>query len=145
MTRLTLINDETGNQVTRWVYGTALDDSLVARSDLLRAKIYPESDDETEPLGDGLDGVYNRIEHTYNIQGNIITTKDPNETIHAFDFDLLGGQIQDRITAFGDNIDQAVKRITTEYEVRGMVAKVTSFDDATVGSGNVVNEIGYEY
>ena len=26
-----------------------------------------------------------------------------------------------------------------------MVAKVSSFDDATVGSGNVVNEIGYEY
>ena len=73
MTRLTLINDETGNQVTRWVYGTTLEDSLIARSDLLRAKIYPESDDETEPLGDGLDGVYNRIEHTYNIQGDIIT------------------------------------------------------------------------
>ena len=145
MTRLTLINDETGNQVTRWVYGTTLEDSLVARSDLLRAKIYPESDDETEPLGDGLDGVYNRIEYTYNIQADIATMKDANETVHAYDFDLLGRQTQDRITTFGAEIDQAVKRIATEYEVRGMAAKVTSFDDATVGSGNVLNEIGYVY
>ncbi len=49
LARLTLINDVTGNQVTRFVYGTTLTDSEVARADLLRAKIYPMSDDGTAP------------------------------------------------------------------------------------------------
>ena len=35
----------TGDQVTRYLYGTTLDDSEIARSDLLRKVIYPDSDD----------------------------------------------------------------------------------------------------
>ena len=45
MIRLTLRNAATGDQVTNWIYGTTLNDSEVATSNLLRAKIYPESDD----------------------------------------------------------------------------------------------------
>jgi len=37
----TLVNDVTGDQVTRWVYGTTLTDSGVATGHLLRAKIEP--------------------------------------------------------------------------------------------------------
>jgi hypothetical protein len=37
----------------------------------------------------------------------------------------LGRQIEDAVTAFGTGIDEAVKRITTTYEARGMVATVT--------------------
>jgi len=53
LSTLTLINDITGNQVTTWVYGTAITTggSTIARSDLLRAKIYPESDDVASPQG----------------------------------------------------------------------------------------------
>src|SRR5690606_12091493 len=75
--RLTLVNGDTGNQVTRWVYGTTTDDSEVARTDLLRAKIYPASDDEAVPAGDGYDDSYQRIEYTYNRQGQKLTMKDP--------------------------------------------------------------------
>ena len=133
----------TGNQVTRWVYGTTLTDSGVARRDLLRAKIYPESDDEAAPLNNGLDGVYNRIEYTYNRQGNIVTMKDPNETVHAYAFDLLGRQVADAVTVLGTGVDGAVRRIATAYEVRGMVLKVTSYDAAS--AGDVVNEVAYAY
>lgn len=42
---LTALNPATGNQVTRYVYGTTLSDSDVARADLLRAEIYPDSED----------------------------------------------------------------------------------------------------
>jgi len=52
MKSLTLVNALTGDQVTRWIYGTTLEDSGVARADMLRAKIYPESNDEYDPLGD---------------------------------------------------------------------------------------------
>ena len=34
-----------------------------------------------------------------------------------------------------------VRRITRAYEVRGVVSKLTSYDNATVGSGSIVNEV----
>lgn len=51
----------TDDQVTTYVYGTTLTDSEIARSDLLRATIYPDSDDTSAPLGDGSDSVYDRV------------------------------------------------------------------------------------
>ena len=38
-----------------------------------------------------------------------------------------------------------MRRTSTTYEVRGMREKVTSYDNATVGCGSVVNEVVYEY
>jgi YD repeat-containing protein len=144
---LTLVNDVTGDQVTRWVYGTTLADSGVATGHLLRAKIYPESDDSNAPLGNGPDGIYERTEHTYNRQGEVVTTKDPNETVHAFDRNKLGQVIHDRITAFGTGVNQAIKRVTFTFDVKrpSLTAKVTCYDHATPGSGSVVNEVSYAY
>jgi hypothetical protein len=51
---MTARNPNTGSQVTKYVYGTTTTESGVARSDLLRAVIYPDSDDVENPLGDGL-------------------------------------------------------------------------------------------
>jgi hypothetical protein len=53
-----VLNATTGDQMTRYVYGTTLADSFIARSDLLRAEIYPDSDDTA--YDDGDDGVYAR-------------------------------------------------------------------------------------
>lgn len=143
---LTLVNDVTGDQVTRWVYGTTLADSGVATGHLLRAKIYPESDDSNAPLGNGPDGIYERTEHTYNRQGEVVTTKDPNETVHAYDRDKLGRLLHDRITAFGTGIDQTVKRISITYEAKRLLtAKVSSHNHATPGSGAILNEVSYAY
>ena len=50
---LTAKNSITGDQVTQYVYGSTLVESGVARSDLLRAVIYPDSDDTASPLGNG--------------------------------------------------------------------------------------------
>lgn len=52
--------------VTKYVYGTTLTDSQIARADLLRAEIYPNSDDIADPPGGGVNGVYDRVEYTYN-------------------------------------------------------------------------------
>ena len=65
----TAVNPSTGDQVTQYVYGTTLDDSSVARSDLLRAVIYPDSDDTSDPLDDGVDEDYDRVEYDYNRLG----------------------------------------------------------------------------
>jgi len=145
LARLTLLNPETGTQVTRFVYGTTTDHSEIARADLLRAKIYPAAEDEGSPLGDGYDNAYQRIEYTYNRQGQVLTMKDPNETVHAHVYDDLGRQIHDRITAFGAGIDSSVARISTAYNSRGLIETVTSLDHPAPGSGTILNQIVYAY
>ena len=93
---LTAKNPTTGDQVTRYVYGTAQGGITpkIYRNDLLRAEIYPDSDDTTD-LSDGVDGVYDRVEMKYNRQGELIEKKDQNQTVHAFSFDALGRLTED--------------------------------------------------
>ncbi len=142
---LTARNPTTGDQVTTYVYGTTLDDSDIARSDLVRAEIYPDSDDVADPLGDGDDEIYDRVQYTYNRQGQRTGKQDQNGTVHAFVYDDLGRVLHDRVTTLGTDIDSAVLRTSTSYEVRGMVASITHYDHASVGSGSVVNEVVYQY
>ena len=142
---LTAVNGVTGNQVTQYVYGTALVDSSIARADLLRAAIYPDSDNTAKPLGNGLSGVYDRVEYAYNRQGQIIIQKDQNSTVHQFVYDGLGRPTQDCVAALGDGIDRAVLRIAQTYDVRGLQQNLTSYDNATIGTGNVVNDVQLVY
>ena len=138
---LTLKNSVTGDQLTRWIYGSTLSDSSIARGDLLRSKIYPMSDDTASPLDDGLDGEYERIEYGYNRQGQITEMKDPNGTVHDYAFDELGRPTEDDVSTFASGIDQAIDRIATTYDdKKGLVARVTSYNGATL-----VNQIEYEY
>ncbi|MEM9109505.1 MAG: hypothetical protein AAGC72_05725 [Planctomycetota bacterium] len=47
-------------------------------------------------------------------------------TTHAYRYDLLGRLRHDVVTAFGAGIHEGVKRLTTEYEVRGMPMRLSS-------------------
>ncbi|MDY0170673.1 MAG: hypothetical protein RBS80_29295 [Thermoguttaceae bacterium] len=141
---LTAKNPATGDQVTRYVYGSHLgvDSPLICRNDLLRAEIYPDSDD-TPDLGDGADGVFDRVEYEYNRLGETIQKKDQNGTVHTYDYDPLGRQVGDRVTELGEGVDGAVRRIERTFEVRGLPETITSFDSPT--SGGVVNQVKMEY
>ncbi len=143
---LTAKNSTTGDQVTRYVYGTAAGglSPAVYRNDLMRAEIYPDSDDTTA-LGNGTDGVYDRVEYAYNRLGERIAVKDQNGTVHQYAFDALGRQTQDRVTTVGTGVDDNVLRIQRTYEVRGMVASITSYDDPDPGEGNVLNQVVFEH
>ena len=145
---LTAVNPTTGNQVTRFIYGTSAGGAvpLVCRNDLLRAVIYPDSTNYLDGNGafqTGPKGVYNRVEYTYNRQGQRLTMKDQNGTIHQYVYDPLGRQTQDQVIVLGTGVDGAVRRVARSYEVRGMVAKLTSYDAAA--GGNVVNEVLRQY
>jgi YD repeat-containing protein len=142
---LTAVNAATGDQVTRYVYGTTLADSQVARSDLLRAEIYPDSDDTSDWLGDGDDRVYDRVEYAYNRQGQVVSKKDQNETVHAYDYDKLGRQTQDRVIQLGPGAHGLVRRIARTYDLRGLPETITSFTNASLGSGDIVNQVQIEY
>ena len=139
---LTAKNPTTGDQTTTYVYGTTLSDSEIATSTLKRAEIYPDSDD-APLLGDGTDGVFDRIEFCYDRQSQRTSKQDQNGSIHAYEYDAMGRMTHDRVTTVGSGVDGSVRRIGTEYEERGMVTRVTSYDAAT--DGNAVNEIVFEY
>ena len=49
------------------------------------------------------------------------------------------------MTALGTGVDGTVRRIDRSYEVRGMVASVTSYDDPDPGEGTVLNQVVREY
>src|SRR6185437_13824588 len=107
---LSACNPTTGNQVTQYLYGATLSDSSIARNDLLRATIYPDAVDATD-----------RVTQGYNRQSQVIQRTDQNGTVHTYDYDLLGRQTDDIVTSLGLGIDGAVQRISTSYEVRGLV------------------------
>ena len=135
---LTAKNAVTGDQITRYCYGTTLSDSDLASNDLLRSTIFPDSAD-TDPSGT------DQVKLAYNRQGEIKLQTDQAGTVHALEYDKLGRFNHDRVTTFGTNVDQTVKRITRSYEARGLLQKLTSYDNATVGSGSVVNDVQYTY
>ena len=132
------VNSATGNQSTKYIYGATLTDSQIASNRLLRSIIYPDSSD-TNPSGT------NQIKFEYNRQGQIIKRTDQAATVHVLEYDKRGRVIHDRVTALGTNVNGAVRRISRTFEPRGLPAKVTSVDNATVGSGAVVNEVELSY
>ena len=85
------------------------------------------------------------MEFKYNRQGQRAEKKDQNGTVHVFEFDGLGRLVHDRATTLGTDVDGAVRRTCTTYEVRGMAEKITNYDSAAVGGGSVVNEVVFEY
>ena len=127
-------NATTGNQTTTYTYGTTLADSDIATSNLLRQVAYPDS------TGGG-----DVVQIAYNRQGERKSVTDQNGTVHQYDFDLLGRLIHDRTTALGSGVDASVQRISFTYEVRGMINRITSYDNPAVGVGNVVNEVALSY
>jgi hypothetical protein len=86
VTDLVAWNSTTGNQATKYAYGTAVSFTSpdVHRNDLLRAVIYPDSLDTYSggTLNDGTDSQYDRVEYKYNRQGEVIELKEQNGTVH---------------------------------------------------------------
>jgi RHS repeat-associated protein len=131
---MTAVNATTGNQTTTWTFGTNLTTSGVARNDLLTSVTYPDSV-----------GGSDAVSYTYNTQGQQTTITDQRGTVRTLDYDGLGRRTDDCVTTVGSSTDNAVLRISTTYEVRGMVATVTSFDNATPGSGTALNQCALTY
>ena len=125
-------NIDTGDQTTTYTYGTTLTDSDVARNDLLVSVAYPDST-----------GSSDTVSTTYNGLGQRRTVTDQRGCVHTYEYDKLGQQVEDKVTTTGSGVDNHVLRIQRQYEVRGLVEKVTSHS-ATSG-GSVRNEVQREY
>ena len=92
-------------------------------------------------IGDSGAADYDRVEYTYDKQGEVTEMEDQNGTIHEYIYDQLGREIEDKILQFGAGVDQSVKEIDYGYDLYGNLATVTSKD----ASGNVVNEVYDQY
>jgi YD repeat-containing protein len=131
---LTAQNSATGTQVTQFIYGTT-STSAIASNELLVQKIYPD-DTGSHP---------DRITYTYDRLGEVTQMTDQNGTVHAYQYDKLGRLAEDMVTTLGSTVDDLVLRIGRTYEVHGLPLNITSYNNATVGSGSVVNDIQFVY
>jgi RHS repeat-associated protein len=138
LSRLNVKNIVTGDQITRWDYGTTLANSGVARTDLLKAKMYP-----CDIAPDGT--VLQSLSYTYNRQSVPTGTIDANGNEHTFDLDKLGRIVEDRVVVLGPSVDGSVRRIGRTYDARGLVNSITSYSDPTVGSGAILNQVVSQY
>jgi RHS repeat-associated protein len=127
---ITAVNSVTGNQVTTYGYGTTLTNSDVASNDLVVTTTYPDS------------GV---VTQAYNRQNQIKTITDQIGNVHTVLYDLLGRLSHDCVTTLISGTDSTVLRISRTYEVRGILQNITSYNNATVGSGSVVNDVQFAY
>jgi RHS repeat-associated protein len=131
---LTAINGRTGNQTTTWTYGVDLSNSNLQSTLLLRSVAYPDST-----------GGSDVVSYSYNRQSEQTMQTDQRGCVHELEYDALGRPAHDRVTTVGDGVDDAVLRLSAEYEVRGMVATLTSWNDAEVGAGDVVNQVQWTF
>ena len=136
------VQDAGVDQVTTYTYGVAkgasAGDSKIASGSLLYKVVYPDPD------GTEAD---KRVLNAYNAQGQVIWTKDQAGNIIETDYDDSGKMTHRRATTIvtGDGFDDLVKRISMTYDSLGRVSLITQYDNATVGSGSVLNEIKNSY
>ncbi len=103
---------------------------MLESKSLAYQKVYPDSTGSTD-----------RVTFQYNRQRQAITMTDQAGTVHGYGFDMFGRGTEDAVSAFGTGVDQAVKKITRSYEVRGMLEKVSSFDTGSTP----LNEVQLAY
>lgn len=117
-------------QVTAFDYGVVPDgDDGIARADLLRVK--------TNPNG-------GRCEFAYNRQSVSVQFEDPNGSVHAYDYDVLGRLTADRVTTPGANVNPAVRAIRQTYDDLDQVLSATSYNSPTATDPeNILNQVVY--
>ena len=141
------------DETTTYVYGSNLGLTAstvpIYSNDLLRAVIDPGSGNTPQDVANASTTGYNRVEYQYNTQGQQVEVKDQNGTIHDYIFDLLGRETEDEVRALGTGIDAGISdpvlRIQQGYDLLGDLVDVRSYNNATVGSGTVLNEVFRQY
>jgi RHS repeat-associated protein len=126
------------DQETVYTYGTtkgaSAGDSKIATGHLLQKVQYPDSSGGTDV-----------VTFAYNAQSQQIWTQDQAGNVIETDYDDSGRETHRRVTTLDSDFDGAVRRISTTYDNLGRRQLVTQYDNATAGSGSVVDEVKYTY
>jgi RHS repeat-associated protein len=133
------------SQTTTYIYGTTANSSTPAvyRNDVLVAEIYPDSDDTFNPLANGADGVYDRVEYTYDYASRKSTMKDQRGVVRTFTYDSAGRFSADSVTTLPSGVDGSVRRIGRTYDSVSRKQTTTSYSDAA--GSTVANQVKYTY
>ena len=143
---LVALNARTGPQTTTYTYGTTLSNSAIASSILLSSIAYPDSTAGSGSSSGSSSGVGSDVvSYTYNRQGQKVTMTDQRGCVHSYLYDLLGRPTNDCVTTLPASVDGTVRRFGFSYEVRGLMSKLTSYDNAVAGSGSIVNDVALTY
>ncbi|MCC6910359.1 MAG: hypothetical protein IT430_20685 [Phycisphaerales bacterium] len=144
---LTAYQSSSVSEVTTYVYGVTTSgtgpSNLVSNS-MLHAVIYPDSDDVAEPLGNGTDTTYDRVELAYNRQNQPIWIKDQRGVIREFEYDGLGRFLADKATTIPSGVDDAIQRIERSYGKMGWTHNITS-RVGTGGAATIANQVNLAY
>ena len=130
--------EDSEDQVTISTYGTtkgvSAGDSNIATGHLRQEVQHADSSGGTDV-----------VTLAYDAQSQEIWTKDQAGNVVETDYDDSGRTEHKRITTLDADFDGAVRRISKTYDSLGRTQLVTQYDNATVGSGAVVNEVKYTY
>lgn len=135
-------------QITKYFYGTDANQAVPAvfRNDLLVAEIHADSDDTYtagnpagSKLGNGANGVYDRIEHTYDYASRKSTLKDQRGTLRTLTYDSVGRMSAETVTTLPAGVDGSIRRIGAAFDSLSRKQTVTSYSD-TAGT-TVVNQV----
>lgn len=138
--------EDAEDQVTQYVYGTPKGtpgsgspvQSAIASGHLLREVIYP-------PQTGGQSAADRTVTYAYNVQGEQVWTRDQAGNVVQTDYDTAGRETHRRALNVATGFDGAVKRISTTYLTRGMVDRVTQYDNASPGSGAIIDDVRITY
>jgi RHS repeat-associated protein len=126
------------DQVTTYTYGTtkgaSAGDSKIGTGHLLQKVTYPDSVDSNDV-----------VKFAYNAQSQEIWKRDQAGNVIETDYATSGRQTHRRITTLAGGFDGAVRRISTTYDGLARTQLVTQYDNATVGSGSVIDEVKYTW
>ncbi len=139
---------EPKDQVTTYIYGSNAatpSPMKLTTGNLLRAVKYPDTTNSGTTVANIDSDSSDVVSYAYNAQEEQVYMKDQAGNVIERDLDTAGRETQRRVTTLASGFDGAVRRIATTYVARGMVEKVTQYDNATVGSGSVVDEVKYTY
>jgi RHS repeat-associated protein len=140
------------SQTTQYVYGTIANQATPAvyRNDILVAEIYPDSDDTYNPAGaagsqlsNGTDGVYDRVEYTYDYASRRGTVKDQRGVVHTYAYDASGRYSSDTVTTLPSGVDGSVLRRGTSYDSLSRPQFLSNYSDT--GGITVVNQVKETY
>jgi len=128
LTVLTALNNHGEEQRTQWVYGVTIAGGSDLCSNLLVSrKIYPDSQGGTD-----------LVTYTCNRAGQVTTMTDQAGLVHRYTYDQLGRQTDDEVTHWGSSAaDRTIKKLSTAYDVRGLVVSAISYDDTNTARSTV--------
>lgn len=132
--------EDVTDQITTYAYGVtkggSAGDSKISHNGLLHTVAYPDSS-----------GGSDLVTYAYNAQQQPIWTKDQIGYIIETNYDPAGKITHRRATNTGSasGLDETVKRISYTYDGLGRNLLISQYDNATPGSGTLLNEVRNTY